>query len=80
MKTTPKSKPIPLHRKLRKETPKQKLGQNIDQQILVTIAGNFNEKTVRTKFIQMGLAQKGAVGCCFVTRDIEDQWLSLIHI
>ena len=87
--STGKTGKVALHQKLRPKgrPPKGKppkggkppkkaltLGQNIDQQILQAISGNFNEKTVRTKLLQMALGCEGAVGVCFLSKDIQDQW------
>lgn len=73
-----------MHQRLR---PKNKtaggpvtLGQNIDQQILQAIGGNFNEKTIRTKLLQMALSFEGAVGVCFLARDVQDQWAPSVHV
>ena len=87
--STGKTGKVALHQKLRPkgrppkgrppkggQPPKKALtlGQNIDQQILQAISGNFNEKTVRTKLLQMALGCEGAVGVCFLSKDIQDQW------
>ena len=74
---------VPLHQKLRRVDNPAKgqrnektgkspltLGRNIDQQILTAVGGNFNEKTVRTKLLQIALSCDGAIGACFVTRDV----------
>ena len=50
------------------------LGQNIDQQVLQIVSGNFNEKVVRTKFVQMALSVDGVIGACFVSKDQQDLW------
>ena len=50
------------------------LGQNIDQQILQIVSGNFNEKVIRTKFVKMALAVDGVVGACFISKDQQDLW------
>ena len=52
----------------------QTLGKNVDEQILQILSGNFGEKVVRTKFIQMVLAMPGVVGACYVSRDVQDMW------
>ena len=50
------------------------LGQTVDQQILQTVTGNHNERTIRTKFLQMALAETGAVGVCFLKQGVHEQW------
>ncbi len=50
------------------------LGKSPEQQILNTIGGNFDEKTVRTKFVQMLLAQPGIIGACFLIRNANEIW------
>ena len=54
--------------------PKLTLGQTIDQQILQVVSSNHNEKTVRTKLIQMALSENGAVGACFLRKDVNEHW------
>ena len=74
---------VPLHQKVRRvDTGKQPttLGQSIDQQILKLVGGNFNEKTVRTKLLQIALSCDGAIGACFLTKDAQGQWApSIAH-
>ena len=50
------------------------LGQTPEQQLLNTIGGRFDEKTVRTKFVQLALAQRGIVGLCFVAKNQNTLW------
>jgi len=75
---------VPLHQKLRRvDKPaagKQptKLGQSIDQQILKLVGSNFNEKTIRTKLLQIALSCDGAIGACFLTKDAQGQWAPAI--
>ena len=84
---------VPLHQKLRhvdnpakgqrnEKTGKSPstLGRNIDQQILTAVGSNFNEKTVRTKLLQIALSCDGAIGACFVTRDVHGQWSPSISL
>ena len=69
-----------LHKKLRRvDKPtggKQPttLGQTIDQQILQTVSGNFDEKTVRMKLLQIALSCNGVIGACYLTKDVQGQW------
>ena len=86
--TTPSSATgkVPLHKKVRRvdnsATGKQPttLGQSIDQQILKLVGGNFNEKTIRTKLLQIALSCDGAIGACFLTKDAQGQWApSIAH-
>ena len=51
------------------------LGKSVDQQILLAVTGNFDEKVVRTKFIQMALSIPGAAGACYLTKNEQDYWL-----
>ena len=75
---------VPLHKKLKRiDKPaagKQPttLGQSIDQQILKLVGGNFNEKTIRTKLLQIALSCDGAIGACFLTKDAQGQWAPAI--
>jgi biotin carboxyl carrier protein len=50
------------------------LGKNVEEQILQIVSGNFNEKVVRTKFVQMALATSGVVGACYLSKDQQDLW------
>lgn len=50
------------------------LGQTVEQQILNTIGGNFDEKTVRTKFLQLALAQSGIIGLAYLSKRDGIQW------
>ena len=71
---------VPLHKKFNRiDKPASgsqptTLGQSIDQQILKLVGGNFNEKTIRTKLLQIALSCDGAIGACFVTKDAQGQW------
>ena len=58
--------------------PPQTLGQNIEQQILKAVSGNFDEKTVRTKLLKIALSCEGAIGACFLSKDLNDQWFPSI--
>ena len=57
----------------------QNLGQTADQQVLQIISGNFDEKTVRTKFTQMAMNSAGAVGACYLAKNIEDYWVPAMN-
>ncbi len=77
-----KSSKKALHQRLVPSTGLQKpvLGQSTEQQILNTIGGNFDEKTVRTKFVQQALTQPGIVGFCYVTKSANTLWQpSIVH-
>jgi len=50
------------------------LGQTVDQQVLQIVSGNFNEKVIRTKFIQLALSSPGVVGACYLARNEQDLW------
>ena len=50
------------------------LGQNVDQQVLQIVSGRFDEKVVRTKFLQLGLSTPGVVGACYLVRNEQDLW------
>ncbi len=50
------------------------LGQTVDQQILQVVSGNFNEKVIRTKFVQLALSSPGVVGACYLARNEQDLW------
>ena len=69
-----------LHQKLRRakkpSAGKQPttLGQTIDQQILKTVSGNFDEKTIRMELLQIALTCDGVIGACYLTRDTQGQW------
>jgi len=64
-----------MHQRLRPQNqPKKTLGQNIDQQILQAVGGNFDEKTVRTKLLQIAILCDGAIGACYLSKDINAQW------
>lgn len=71
---------VALHKKLRRidkppvGKPPTTLGQNIDQQILKTVAGNFDEKTVRAKLLQIVLNCDGVIGACYLAKDAEGLW------
>jgi len=51
------------------------LGKDIDQQILLAVAGGFSEVVVRTKFVQMATNILGGVGVCYLRRNLQDLWL-----
>lgn len=51
------------------------LGQNVDQQILLAVSGGFPEHIVRTKFVQMATANLGALGVCYLAKNVQDLWL-----
>lgn len=77
-----KSPKTALHQRLvpAKGLHKPVLGQSIEQQILNTIGGNFDEKTVRTKFVQQALAQPAIVGLCYVSKGETTIWQpSILH-
>jgi multidrug efflux pump subunit AcrA (membrane-fusion protein) len=50
------------------------LGHSPQRQMLSIIGGNFNEQTVRTKFVQLALSQNGINGVCFLQRGAEALW------
>ena len=56
------------------------LGKSIDHQILQTVSGKFDEKTVRAKLLQTGLTCEGAIGACFLTKNPQGQWAPSISI
>ena len=73
--TANSSNKMAMHQRLRPQNqPKKTLGQNIDQQILQAVGGNFDEKTVRTKLLQIAILCDGAIGACYLSKDINDQW------
>lgn len=64
-----------MHQRLRPQSKaKLTLGQTVDQQILQAVGGNFDEKTIRTKLLQIAMTSQGAIGACYLTKDIQDQW------
>ncbi len=57
----------------------QTLGKGVDQQVLQIVSDRHDEKTVRSKFIQLILTQTGVVGASFVKKGLEDQWMVAIN-
>lgn len=62
------------HRIDTRVSPPHRLGQSIEQQILQTVVSQFDDKTVRTKFVQMAMAQAGVIGVCYLSKDPQDKW------
>ena len=42
--------------------------------MLSIIGGNFNEQTVRTKFVQLALSQPGVIGFCYLKKGADSLW------
>ena len=57
----------------------QTLGKSVDQQILQIVSDRHDEKTVRSKFVQLILSQTGVVGAGFVHEGVDDQWMVAIN-
>jgi biotin carboxyl carrier protein len=43
------------------------------------ISGNFDEKTVRLKLLQIAMRCTGAAGACFLNKNLQDQWVPSIN-
>ncbi len=56
----------------------QTLGKSVDQQILQIVSDRHDEKTVRSKFIQLILSQTGVVGAGYIHQGVDDQWMLAI--
>ena len=67
------------HRVHLTQPPMQNLGQSVDQQVLRIISGSFDEKTVRTKLLQIAMRCHGTVGACFVGKNVQDLWMPLVN-
>jgi len=57
----------------------QTLGKSVDQQVLQIVSDRHDEKTVRSKFVQLILSQTGVVGAGFVHEGVDDQWMVAIN-
>ena len=58
----------------------QTLGKSVDQQVLQIVSDRHDEKTVRSKFVQLILSQTGVVGAGFIHEGVDDQWmLAIMH-
>ncbi len=56
----------------------QTLGKSVDQQVLQIVSDRHDEKTVRSKFVQLILSQTGVVGAGFIHENMDDQWMLAI--
>lgn len=57
----------------------QTLGKSVDQQVLQIVSERHDEKTVRSKFVQLILSQTGVVGAGFLQEGVDDQWMVAIN-
>ena len=57
----------------------QTLGKSVDQQVLQIVSDRHDEKTVRSKFLQLILSQAGVVGAGFIHQGVDDQWMLAIQ-
>ena len=57
----------------------QTLGKSVDQQVLQIVSDRHDEKTVRSKFVQLILSQTGVVGAGFLHEGVDDQWMVAIN-
>jgi len=57
----------------------QTLGKSVDQQVLQIVSDRYDEKTVRSKFVQLILSQTGVVGAGFLHEGVDDQWMMAIN-